>query len=234
MDNLESKIESLLFISGRPMSARELKELTRAELKDVEEACEKIMLEKKDSKGGLQILKNNLNYQLVTSPDNSELIQEFIKDETTGELSRPSLETLTIIAYRGPVSKTDLNRIRGVNCSLILNNLLVRGLIEAKEDKKKDETYYSITFDFLKYLGLNEIKELPDFERLSKDDAIDRMLEQENTSQSESVKVEDNFKDEKAEKDLGSNSSDEENCLEDEEDGEDDEEDFDDKEEDDE
>ena len=52
------------------------------------------------------------NWQMVTSPENAALIQEFVKDETTGELTRPSLETLTIIAYRGPVSKTDLDRIQ--------------------------------------------------------------------------------------------------------------------------
>ncbi|MCG2700667.1 SMC-Scp complex subunit ScpB, partial [Candidatus Parcubacteria bacterium] len=96
--------------------------------------------------------------------------------ETTGELSRPSLESLTIIAYRGPVAKIDLDRIRGINCALILRNLLLRGLIEGKYDNKKKETYYSVTFDFIKFLGINNIKELPDYERLNKDDTIDRML----------------------------------------------------------
>lgn len=178
MDKLKSQIESLLFISGRPMSVRELVEITKGKNKEVEKACEDIMAEKKKNGSGSQILKNGSNFQMVTAPENAAMIQEFIKDETTGELSRPSLETLTIIAYRGPVSKTDLDRIRGVNCSLILHNLLVRGLINAREDKKKDETYYSVTFDFLKFLGLNDIKELPDFERLSQEDTIDRMLEE--------------------------------------------------------
>jgi segregation and condensation protein B len=113
---------------------------------------------------------------MVSAPENAQLIQGFIKDETTGELSRPSMETLTIIAYRGPISKLDLDRIRGVNCSLIIRNLLLRGLIEAKPDKKKNETYYNVSFDFIRFLGINDVAELPDFERLSKDDAIDRML----------------------------------------------------------
>jgi segregation and condensation protein B len=177
MENLESKIESLLFISGRPMSVRELSELIKAGSGEVEAACEIIMKNKKESNSGLRIIKNNSSFQMVTAPENASLIKEFTKDETTGELSRPSLETLTIIAYRGPVSKEDLDRIRGVNCSLILHNLLIRGLISAREDKKKGEIYYTITFDFLKFLGLNEVKELPDFEKLSKDDTIDRILE---------------------------------------------------------
>ena len=113
---------------------------------------------------------------MVSSPENAKLVQGFIKDETTGDLSRPSMETLTIIAYRGPISKIDLDRIRGVNCSLIIRNLLLRGLIEGKVDNKKKETYYSVTFNFIRFLGINDIHELPDYERLNKDDTIDRML----------------------------------------------------------
>jgi len=177
MDKLKLQIESLLFLSGRPMSAREISELVKSEFKEVEEAGDKLIAEYKEKNSGLQIIKNGTSFQMVTSPENAALVQEFVKDETTGELSRPSLETLTIIAYRGPVSKTDLDRIRGVNCSLILRNLLIRGLVEARVDKKSDESYYVITFDFLQFLGLNEVKDLPDYEKLSKDDTIDRILE---------------------------------------------------------
>jgi segregation and condensation protein B len=175
--SLSSKIESLLFISGRPMSTRELSELTKEEIKKVEEAGQELISNLADGDNGMRIIRDGNSFQMVTSPDNAELIQQFVKDETTGELSRPSLETLTIIAYRGPVSKTDLDRIRGINCSLILRNLLIRGLIDVRDDKKKDESYYTVTFDFLRFLGLNEVKELPDYERLSKDDTIDRILE---------------------------------------------------------
>jgi segregation and condensation protein B len=177
MDNLTSKIEALLFLSGRPMSAREISDLTKEEVKAVEEAGEKLITGYKEKNGGIQIIKNGASFQMVTAPENASLAQEFVKDETTGELSRPSLETLTIIAYRGPVSKIDLDRIRGINCSLILRNLLQRGLIDCREDKKKDLCYYTVTFDFLRFLGLNEIKELPDYEKLSQDDTIDRILE---------------------------------------------------------
>jgi segregation and condensation protein B len=131
---------------------------------------------KKDCSAGTQVIKNGGSFQMVTSPENAALVQEFVKDETTGELSRPSLETLTIIAYRGPISKTDLDRIRGVNCGMILHNLLMRGLIDAREDKKKEESYYTVTFDFIKFLGLNEVKDLPDYERLHADDTIDKIL----------------------------------------------------------
>lgn len=162
------------------MSVRHLSGLLKKKEEEIKEAGEKLVDEYRENKKGIQIIKNGSKYQMVSSPENAKVVQEFVQDETTGDLSRPSLETLTIIAYRGPVSKIDLDRIRGVNCSLILRNLLIRGLVEAKVDKQKDDTYYTVTFDFIRFLGINDIKELPDYERLSKDDTIDRMLEGEN------------------------------------------------------
>lgn len=183
--SIKSKIESLLFISAKPMTAKQLSTLLKKKEDEVKEAGEKLVEEYRENKKGIQIIKNGSKYQMVSSPENSQIVQEFVQDETTGELSRPSLETLTIVAYRGPISKIDLDRIRGVNCSLILRNLLLRGLIEAKVDKIKDDTYYTVTLDFVRFLGINDIKELPDFERLSKDDTIDRMLEGEPDLQKE-------------------------------------------------
>jgi segregation and condensation protein B len=174
--HIKSKIESLLFISAKPMSLNQIADLLQKKKEEIKKAGDELVEEYKEKKRGIQIIKNGSKYQMVSSPENAELVQEFIKDETTGELSRPSLEALTIVAYRGPVSKIDLDRIRGVNCSLILRNLLLRGLIEGKFDKQKQETYYTVTLDFTRFLGLNEIKELPDFEKLNKDDTISRFL----------------------------------------------------------
>jgi len=174
--DLKSQIESLLFIAAKPLSVKQLASLTGLPAKDVEAACNELETSHKASKSGVQVIKNEDKYQMVSSPENAKLIQEFLKDETTGELSRPSLEALTIIAYRGPVSKMDLDRIRGVNCALIIRNLLLRGLIDAKLDKAKNETYYAVTFDFIRFLGINDISELPDYTRLNADDTIDRML----------------------------------------------------------
>ena len=175
--DIKSQIEALLFVSAKPMSLKQLGDLIDAPKEKLEEAGNELVNEYKASQKGIMIVKNNNQFQMVSSPESSELIKKFIKDETTGELSRPSLETLTIIAYRGPISKLDLDRIRGVNCSLILRNLLIRGLIEASPDKQKKETYYTVTFDFIRFLGISDINELPDYEKLSKDETIDVMLE---------------------------------------------------------
>jgi segregation and condensation protein B len=175
--NIKSQIESILFISAKPMGVKQLAELLGKSNEEIKQAGDELAEECKQQERGVQVIKDGSHYQMVSSPDNAKVIQEFIKDETTGELSKPSLETLTIIAYRSPISKMDLDRIRGVNCSLILRNLLLRGLIEIKTDKVKNEIFYNVTLDFVRFLGINNIDELPDYEKLHRDDTIDRMLE---------------------------------------------------------
>ena len=83
------------------------------------------------------------------------------------------MEVVSIIAYRGPISKTEIESIRGVNCSYTLRNLLLRGLIERSDNPRDGRGYvYSITFEFLKKLGVEDVKKLPDHDILSKDERI--------------------------------------------------------------
>ena len=180
MSSIKSKIESLLFISAKPMAVSQLASLLKTDKKEIITSADQLLTDYKIGQAGVQIIKAGGKYQMVSAPANAKIIQEFIKDETTGELSRPSLETLTIIAYRWPVTKIDLDRIMGVNCALILRNLLLRGLIEGKFDKNKNETYYTAAFDFIRFIGLNDIKELPDYAKLHQADTINKMLEQNN------------------------------------------------------
>lgn len=176
MSSLKSKLESLLFITNHPLSDKKLAELTKGEVQAVKDELKILMTEYNQAGRGVNINKIGDKYQIVTAGDNRSLIQEFIKDETTGELTRPQLETLTIIAYRGPIGKLQLEQIRGVNCSLILRNLMIRGLIEARDDKQKGDIYYQVTFDFLKFLGVNQVEELPDYEKLHSSEILDRLL----------------------------------------------------------
>lgn len=181
MASLKSQIESLLFVANKPLTAKELADLLKIKTEEVDAAMDELSANYLSSESGLQVIKNNSKYQLVSSAENAAIVQEFIKDETSGELSRPSLEALTVIAYRGPITKIDLDRIRGVNCSLIIRNLLIRGLIEEKADKEKKESFYNVTMDFIRYLGINQLADLPDYARLHADDTIDKMLNREET-----------------------------------------------------
>jgi len=178
--SLKSQLESLLFVSLKPLTVKDLATLTKSKTADVEKTLQDLSSDYESDERGLNLIKNNNQYQITTSGDNAELIQEFLKDETSGELSVPSLEALTIIAYRGPIAKIELERIRGVNCSLIIRNLLLRGLIEEKFDKIKNENYYTVTHDFIRFLGLNDISSLPDYEKLQAAETIDQVINETN------------------------------------------------------
>ncbi len=182
-------IESLLFISGKPLSAQKLADILKQQHADIVTAAQELMEEYNTADRGVHIQKVGQSYQMATSPKYSSVIKEFIKSEQTGELTKPALETLTIIAYRGPITKAELEQIRGVNCSLIIRNLLIRGLVEAKEDKEKMATVYLITFDFLQFLGMDRVSQLPDYDKLNNDENLRRLLEEKsgNSKKSEST-----------------------------------------------
>jgi len=181
MSSLKAKIESILFISNRPLIVKKLTDMTNSDSEKVKVAIKELMDEYNQNDKGIQIAKIGSKVQMITHQDNSKLVKDFIKDEITGDLTRPQLEALTIIAYRGPITKAELEQIRGVNCSLILRNLMIRGLIDEKHDKQKMTITYNITFDFLKFLGLNQQSDLPDYEKLSSDETLQKVLEQRKT-----------------------------------------------------
>ncbi len=177
MKELKPQLEALLFVAAKPLKLKDLAELVKADQAAITAALDELAADCEQQQRGVHIVKQGTTYQMVSAPSYAGLIKEFIKDETMGELSKPSLEALTIIAYRGPITKFDLDRIRGVNCALILRNLLLHGLIEATADKKKNETYYSVTLDFVRFLGVDDISKLPEYEKLRQHDSLERMLE---------------------------------------------------------
>lgn len=175
-NEIKNQIVSLLFISHKPLEFKELVKLVGAEKDQVQKALTEVTQEYADQNGGIQLIKTGSKYQFVTSPDSARVVEKFIKYEITGELTRPSLETLTIVAYRGPISKAELELIRGVNCSLILRNLLMRGLIEGQEDKERNIIMYKITTNFLKYLGIGQVEALPDYKKLNRNNNLEKLL----------------------------------------------------------
>ncbi len=174
--NLAGKIESVLFIASKPMSVRKLAELTGADEDAVKNEVAALKQLYNTEERGIQIAQHASSVQMVTSPLNAKIVAGFLKDERSGELTRPSLETLTIIAYRGPLPKSDIDLIRGVNCSLILRNLMIRGLVNSFEDKERMSTMYEITFDFLRHLGVRDVSELPNYASLHRDEHLEKLL----------------------------------------------------------
>lgn len=182
-----SQIESMLFVSIRPLTAKKIVQTAGADLPQVETALQQLAAIYKERGSGLCLLNNGDKWQLVTVEQHADLVKKFIRSEQLGELTRPALETLTVIAYRGPVTKAEIELIRGVNCSLILRNLLIRGLIEEIPDKQIDQEKYRITMEFMKFLGLQNITDLPDYASLSHHKTIEEMLQAEEQAKKEEI-----------------------------------------------
>ncbi|MFW0862178.1 MAG: SMC-Scp complex subunit ScpB [Candidatus Komeilibacteria bacterium] len=181
MKNIKLQIESLLFVTTKPLKITKIKDLIEGvTLDEVKKAVEELKEKFNTDESGLRIIENNGVIQFTTAPEAADLIKNFIKDETTGELTRPSLETLTIIAYRQPITKAELEQIRGVNCSMILRNLMIRGLVMKKDDKQMLASYYFVTVEFLKFLGLTDVSELPDYEKLNNNEHLNKLFNPDN------------------------------------------------------
>lgn len=176
MDDVQGKIESILFLATKPMAVRQLARTLGVSEVEARTAVEAFASARNASASGVHVLLHDDTAQLVTNPAYAELVQSFTEQELDAELTRPSLETLTIIAYRGPVTKPEIEAIRGVNCSLILRNLLLRGLVTEKDDAIKMQPIYALSTDALRFFGIHRIEELPDYEELHANARIAQLL----------------------------------------------------------
>jgi len=159
---LESKIEGLLFYKGEDVSIKKLAELLNVTVEEIEEALKK--LEQSLSGRGLVLVRKDDSVVLGITGELSSIIESIRKDEITKELTKSSLETLSIVLYKNGVSRSEVDYIRGVNSSFILRNLLVRGLIEKIIDPKDSRRFlYRPTFDTLSFMGVTSIDQLPNY-----------------------------------------------------------------------
>lgn len=157
------QIQSILFIKTDAVSvdwlARTLqvsREEVLASLEDLRSAI---------TGQGIVLVQHDASVMLATHPDMGTFIETLYTREITTPLSKAALETLAIILYSGPVSKPEIDHIRGVNSQFMLRNLLVRGLIEKKENPDdKRRSWYQASSDTLTFLGITKIDELPSYE----------------------------------------------------------------------
>ncbi len=177
-ENIKSIIESILFVSGEPLAISKICKIIKLEKEAVEGALDELAKEYSEGKRGINIIRKEDDVQMVSSPENVEFVEGLVKSELQESLGKAALEVLSVIAYRGPIARFGIDEIRGVNSSFILRNLLMRGLVERENNPKDSRGYlYKISFDFLKKLGIADISELPDFEKLSKDERADLIVE---------------------------------------------------------
>lgn len=169
MASLSQQIEALLFVAGKPVSFTKLAVFCKSEPTKIKEEIKNLADLLKQGERGLGIIFNEIEASIVSSPDAGKTVQAFLKEEKEGKLSRAALETLAIISYRQPVTRPEIDIIRGVNSSIMLRALLLRGLIERRKSQKDQRMFeYILGFEFMKMLGISSKEELPDFETLKK------------------------------------------------------------------
>jgi len=175
---LKSVIESLLFVSGEPIKVSKLAQIIGLGSGEIESAIEELSAQYSASSSGLMLIAKGGEVQLVSASENAEFVESLVKNELEGPLSSAALEVLSIIAYRGPISKAEIEAIRGVNCSYTLRNLSMRGLAERVNNPKDARGFvYSVSFDFLKKLGIEKVENLPEYGTLSVDERINSIIE---------------------------------------------------------
>ncbi len=174
----DQRIEVLLFALARPLTIKRLVELTALSIEEGELALKDLETRLQESKSSLQIVRQGNEVELVSRPEFAELLRAAQKTEVQTELTRPSLEALAILAYRGPMTRPELEQIRGVQSSLILRNLLLRGLVEMKEDVRLGQPTYAVTIDFVKYLGITKVAELPNYADLRGHPLVEQMMQE--------------------------------------------------------
>lgn len=179
-ERIKSIIESILFVTGEPLSLRDIAINLEMPPRYVEEVLNEMILDYEASLRGIKLISIKGEYQLVTKSENSDYIQKLLKKNKRQSLSQASLESLAIIAYKQPITRIDIDEIRGVKSESVIQKLIEKNLI--KESGRLDvpgrPILYSTTNEFLRQFELNDLKELPSLDLFedTTDDDIEEIL----------------------------------------------------------
>lgn len=163
MKNLEPVIEALLFVSGSPLSLEKIQETLKGVSKtQLREAIQGLRCRYEEAKGGIQIIEVAGGYQMVTRPEFHPWVERLQKVRPS-RLSRAALETLALVAYRQPITRAEIEEVRGVTVDGVLKTLLERNLIRivGRKNEMGRPILYGTTKEFLRYFGLRDISDLP-------------------------------------------------------------------------
>ncbi|ADK14198.1 MULTISPECIES: SMC-Scp complex subunit ScpB [Clostridium] len=170
-DEYFSIIESLLFVSGEPLTLKQIASIIKLSSKRTKDLLKDMTVKYRQKSRGIKILNNEDKYSLVTKTENSYYVEELLGNNSRQSLSQASLETLAIIAYKQPITRIDIDEIRGVKSDRAISTLVERKLI--KENGRLSvpgrPILYGTTEEFLKYFGLENINEIPSIEEFHLD-----------------------------------------------------------------
>ena len=160
------QVESILYAAGEPASISDIATALETSTQDIELALEE--LSRQCQTRGVRVQRHGNEAQLVTAPEIAESIQKFLGLEATNRLSTAALETLAIIAYKQPITKPQIEMIRGVNCDGVMKTLELHNLIKelGRTDTVGHPMRYGISFEFLQHFGLRDVHELPPVDKL--------------------------------------------------------------------
>jgi segregation and condensation protein B len=168
---LTTLLESLLFVASEPVDARQLAQALDQPLEIIELGLAELADYYQRSLRGLRIQRFNNKVQLVTTPIAAPFIEIFLNLDNSTRLSSPALETLAVIAYRQPVTRAQIEAVRGVDCAGVLRSLVQRGLVVevGRMESMGRPILYGVTEQFMQHFGLVEMGELPPLEETEAD-----------------------------------------------------------------
>jgi segregation and condensation protein B len=177
--SLPAALESLLFVADEAAEPARLARALGITPDEVEAQLLALDTAYRTDGRGLRLQTRNGRYQLVTAPEAANLIETFLNLDTSARLSAPALETLAVVAYRQPVTRAQIEAVRGVDCSGVLRSLLQRGLLEevGRLDAPGRPVLYGVTDLFMHHFGLTALHELPPLESTELQ-RIEEVLEQ--------------------------------------------------------
>ena len=161
--SLAAALESLLFVSDQAVEPAQLARALNMTPAEAEAALQELDAAYRRECRGLRVQMRNGRYQLVTAPEAATLIESFLNLDTSARLSAPALEALAVVAYRQPVTRAQIEAVRGVDCSGLLRSLLQRGLLEevGRLDAPGRPVLYGVTDLFMHHFGLTALHDLP-------------------------------------------------------------------------
>ena len=162
-ENIKSAVESLLFVWGDPLDARTLADLFNLPLSDMLHILRDMMEEYEERGSGLRIREMDKSFQLCTNPENDDYVQKLCTPVKEKRLSQPALEVLAVIAYKQPVTKAQIDAVRGIKSDRVLEGLMKKELVEEKGRSSAigRPILYGTTKKFLALFGCETLKDLP-------------------------------------------------------------------------
>lgn len=164
-NKLVPALEALLFLYGDPIEAKKAAQLLGVLEGEVEVAAKELKESLAMNGRGLALVMHGKKLQMTTRPESAHLLETLMKADLHDVLTSAALETLSIIAYGAPVTRAEIDYVRGVNSTFIIRQLLLRGLIERGTETGGRSYTYGPSMDFIRHLGFSKIEDLPEYER---------------------------------------------------------------------